>query len=326
MIYSINERPWTYFSPRASELVFDAHKNYLFDLSYLTGLQVSGPPEKAQAFLQGQLTCDLREVDPQKMQRGALCNLQGRILALLDVVDWPSHHGFHLFLPQDLLSSTQSALNKAAMLSRLSLSPLTNYHCLGFYQQNDVHGLPITMDLKTNAYAFYDHERFAYYALGKGFYIFLIKTEDTASFCQGFIDADQWRGSLAWHFLQLKHGGFEIYPNTRARFLPHRVGLQHSGHVSFNKGCYKGQEIIVRMQHRATQKHAMKTFHLQTEDALFAGQTIFSSDGTRELGELIDYSPLEQEGQFLVLASLHHDSPGVLYFENHQNPLAIDYL
>src|SRR5690606_6290777 len=34
--------------------------------------------------------------------------------------------------------------------------------------------------------------------------------------------------------------------------FPHDIGMDHLGGVDFKKGCYVGQEVVSRMQHRGT--------------------------------------------------------------------------
>jgi len=57
----------------------------------------------------------------------------------------------------------------------------------------------------------------------------------------------------AWHALRIASGVAESgtdYPLGDA--FPHDVLLDQSGGVGFRKGCYVGQEVVSRMQHRGT--------------------------------------------------------------------------
>jgi tRNA-modifying protein YgfZ len=56
-----------------------------------------------------------------------------------------------------------------------------------------------------------------------------------------------------WHALRIEHGVAESgadYPEGDA--FPHDVLLDENGGVGFKKGCYIGQEVVSRMQHRGT--------------------------------------------------------------------------
>jgi len=303
--YCINNRSLTLFAPMADELVFTPAKNYLFDLSYLGVIRVEG--ERVSEFLQGQLSCDLRDVNPQTMRQGALCNLKGRVLALLDVIDW---QGLHLILPNDLLEDTQSSLAKTAMFSKVKLTALLSWQMFGFYMQSREELIPFNMNLPETRFSAVAEDGCYCYSLGNNLYILLSKPELASSLTATFNQQGQWRGSLAWHALQLQHNSLEIYPQTRGEFLPHRLGLQLSGHLSFNKGCYKGQEIIARTHFRAKLKHEMKLFTIHSKIPPQSGKKLFSKDGETEIGELIDFCPLSEE-TFLVAASVLLDQPGI---------------
>jgi len=318
--YPINSREYTCFTPIKNELTFEKNINYLFELSYLAGLHIQG--ELAQPFLQGQVTCDVKEVSLQQCRQGALCNLKGRILALLDIVHW-ERHGFQLIVPTDLLHQTQASLAKTAMFSQVTLSPNANVQLFGFYLQNEMDTTPMDEKLPTNRYDCVQGEHYCGYHLGDNLFIFMVDNEHVKDFTHPFIKRSQWRGSLAWHALQLANKHLEIYPESRGLFLPHRIDLQHTQYLSFNKGCYKGQEIIARTHYRAKLKHGLKVFTVQTDAALQSGQKILSADGATEVGELIDYCPLGNN-TYLIATSIVLEAPSKIKLEHHSELITLE--
>jgi folate-binding protein YgfZ len=52
-----------------------------------------------------------------------------------------------------------------------------------------------------------------------------------------------------------------LYPQTVGEFFPHDLNLPALGAVSFTKGCYRGQEIVARMQHRGNLKRGLYIFN-----------------------------------------------------------------
>ncbi|RUR16097.1 CAF17-like 4Fe-4S cluster assembly/insertion protein YgfZ [Legionella septentrionalis] len=306
MVY-INNRALTVFSPLAEELKFSPGKNYLFDLSYLHIMKVNGI--QAETFLQGQLTCDVRQVTAQQMQPGASCDLKGRVVTLLDVVNW---HGLHLILPADLFKTVQGALAKVALFSKVNLEDAELMHAFGFYHQNPADPIPFNIQLPGEPLHMTQTESYCCYSLGNGLYIFLLNHNEAELISSLFKAQHQWRGSLAWHFLQLQHRQFEIYPESSGLFLPQRLGLQYSGHISFNKGCYKGQEIIARMHYRSKPKHEMKLFQITVDPSLLqSGKKLWTEDGKSEIGEIVDFCPTA-DGKFLVLGSVVFEHPDMV--------------
>lgn len=293
----INSRSLSTLHSIGDELVLDKTKNYLFDLSYLAVLDVIG--DKAADFLQGQLTCDLNQLSDVTMVQGALCNLKGRVLSLMDIINW---EGIKLILPLDLIEQTQQSLIKSAMLSRVQIQSNSKLKVFGFYLQNVEDLLPLSDFFPNKDFSFVSTSSYCYYHLGKGFYLFIIDSADT-EFLQSFAKKDHLLGSLTWHSLMIKQGYFSIYPESRGLFLPHRLGLHLKTVISFNKGCYKGQEIIARMHYKSTVKHEMRLFELQTSGKIFSGQKVMSPSDNVEVGELVDYS-LIGDNSYLVAISM----------------------
>lgn len=315
--YLINSRPLSTLFSLEKELHFEAGKNYLFDLSYLSSLAVVG--ERAAEFLQGQLSCDIREISATTMRQGAMCNLKGRVLALLDVLDW---QGFQLIVPQDLLAETQNSLSKTAMLSRVSLKPTSLYRFFGFYLNNKDDLLVGEFPLPDKPLGVAGSDEACCYALDEHFYLLIIKDKLVPGLTKSFISAQQMRGSLAWHRLQLLHKRIEIYPESRGLFLPHRIDLHLSGFLNFDKGCYKGQEIVARTHYRAKLKHGLRVFRLNTAEALVVGKRLFLVGGQTEVGELIDYCPLGNN-EYLIALSILFEHPNEVLIEGQKNPVLI---
>lgn len=66
-------------------------------------------------------------------------------------------------------------------------------------------------------------------------------------------------------------------------FFPHDLLMDRNGGLNFKKGCYVGQEVVSRMQHRATARRRLVTVNAET--ALPAAGASISAGG-REIGTL----------------------------------------
>lgn len=315
--HSINTRALTTSLPIKEEQTLDTMKNYLFDLSYLTVLDLVG--ENAGAFLQGQVTCDVRAISERSIIQGAQCNLKGRILALLDILDW---HGLKLVIPEDLSQFVQDSLTKTALLSRVSIQKNTQLKAFGFYLQNPNELLPFGCSLPLETLSLKQASNYCCYHLGQGLYVLLIQPSLENDLCQPFIEQNQWRGSLTWHTLTMRHGQLAIYPESRGLFLPHRLELHQTPAISFNKGCYKGQEIIARMHYKSQLKHEIRLFEIDTQTSPYSGQKVMALSGETEIGELVDYSFLGND-RYLVAISLLKGTNSAVLFENQTNPIEL---
>lgn len=259
--------------------------NTWFTLSDLALLRIDGA--QAASFLQGQLSCDVREVNPEQIRPGALCNLKGRIIALLDVIDW---RGLALVLPQSLKTYVENDLAAVARLSHVTLKAEDNIHFVGLYCP-EPHTFRGTLP-KVLHHTSHVNQTFCY-ALAPDLYLFLSKEP---------MDVPVIQDNLTWHQLLLERHLMRIYPKTSGHFLPQPLGLHHTKCFSFHKGCYKGQEIIARMHYRGSHKYSLQKAILSSDRPLFPGMHILSLN-QEPLGELIDFAPTG-DGNYLILASI----------------------
>jgi folate-binding protein YgfZ len=240
-------------------------------------LSVSGPD--ATTFLQGQLTADIREITPTKPGFAAYCNPKGRIRALFRI--FYDQHSYFLQLPMGVLPSALAALKNVARFSKVTLQDVsTQYDKIGFYltetnleilkiaDLKDIFVLPLPA---SNSYKRLE-------LLGLPDAIKLICDKISLSENSDIFDFD------AWKSLDIQAGIPEVWPETIEQFLPHVLNLPALGAVSFNKGCYCGQEIVARMEYRADIKH--KLFNLKPpnlNNKMLPGDKIFSGNNSDEV-------------------------------------------
>ncbi len=315
---TINQRDFPCTETIEAALHLESGKAYFCTLDQHAILEVSG--EKAAEFLQGQLTCNIEEINAHTMRRGALCNLKGRILALMDIVYWQNR--FFLILPRDLLDTTRQALLKVALFSRVTLTPLSSYNIYGLLGDktnlvlNDGVAIPEVIHGVSAS-----DSRFCY-RLNDQSAVFITPQSLVTQTCNLI---EKTCGEFTWHTAQLKQGTPSIYPHSRGLFLPHHLGLQHTSVLSFEKGCYKGQEIIARMHYRAKIKHTPKLILIRNTKDFFCGQKIYHAETRLEIGEIIDFSPINQT-QSLLLISTTQPASQAVFFEQEENNIALPIL
>lgn len=78
-----------------------------------------------------------------------------------------------------------------------------------------------------------------------------------------------------------------IYAATIGTFFPHDINLPQLGAVSFSKGCYRGQEIVARMEYRGNLKRGLYIFTLP-QTKIEPGNDVVSTDG-KVVGTIVRY-------------------------------------
>lgn len=168
----------------------------------------------ALTFLQGQLSCDMREIGPERLSLGCYCNLKGRVFAAPYIYSVPE--GFHLILPADLAPAFIQSLSRVIAFSKATLTDISAQH-------------PATPVLENPQFEI---------APGVGFTLGPVESAPT----------DAWLAALITHKIPT------IALAQSEKFLPHYIGMIELGAVSFTKGCYLGQEIIARMHYKGNLK------------------------------------------------------------------------
>jgi len=200
-------------------------------------VKVSG--EDARDFLAGLVTTDVKQVAPGLGRFGALLTPQGKIIVDFLITEAPSGHGGGLLIdvPRALAQGLADKLRLYKLRARVGIENLSDE--LGVLAAWD--GDPVvTPDL-----AFADPRLSA---LGWR----VLAPEALAAKVADLIGADLVEASeYEAHRIAcgVPRGGLDfIYGDA----FPHETNMDRLHGVDFDKGCYVGQEVVSRMQHRGT--------------------------------------------------------------------------
>lgn len=127
--------------------------------------------------------------------------------------------------------------------------------------------------------------------------------------------ADAWQPSLAemstlaWDSVEIAAGRAWVEEGTREAFVPQMLNLDLTAGISFKKGCYPGQEIVARTHYLGKVKRRMLRFAVawdaatplpQPGDAVHA-----AGDADQALGQLVLAAPLDDDHlQLLVVLQM----------------------
>ncbi len=99
----------------------------------------------------------------------------------------------------------------------------------------------------------------------------------------------------AWRLANLRAGIAEIAAAQSEEFTPHMLNLDLVDAVSFDKGCYTGQEIVARTHYRGSSKRRM--YCLSCDAAVQPGDEIL--DGGTKAGTVVNF----MNGELLAVVS-----------------------
>lgn len=89
-----------------------------------------------------------------------------------------------------------------------------------------------------------------------------------------------------WIRAEIKAAIPDLREATLETFIPQMTNLQALKGVSFNKGCYTGQEIVTRLQHRGKLTKPMYLALVKTNTLPNAGDQLHSADKSN-VGQIV---------------------------------------
>ncbi|HST93949.1 MAG TPA: folate-binding protein [Microvirga sp.] len=195
-------------------------------------VRVSG--EDAKGFLDGLVTCDLDRVSPRAARLGALLSPQGKILFDFIVFEAPAEieGGYYLDVLKVHAPDLAKRLSFYKLRARVAVQDLSETLAVAAGWDGpppaDEAGL-VAADPRLPA-------------LG---WRAIVAAEDAAEFA----DAPAERYHARRIALGVPEGGRDFLFGDA---FPHEALMDQLHGVDFDKGCYVGQEVVSRMQHRGT--------------------------------------------------------------------------
>ncbi|MBW3528784.1 tRNA-modifying protein YgfZ [Shewanella sp. NKUCC05_KAH] len=272
----------------------------LANLSHLGLIKVVG--EQGRSFIHGQVTTDISSLATDQWRWGAHCDPKGKMLASFRT--FAIQDALFMLMPKDAIEVDLPQLQKYAVFSKATLSNASaEWTLLGVageqasqFVNKHFGDIQQELTLIENGAILKDTERFI-----------LVLTPDAAAALVAQSELSVFDAS-AWQALEIAAG----YPNLAAshasQYVPQMCNLQAVNGISFNKGCYMGQETIARMKYRGGNKRALYILrgHTSLQITLASGLEIAMEDSFRRGGQIIEF--VQRGNQVLLTAVLPNDT------------------
>ncbi|CAN5215978.1 folate-binding protein YgfZ [soil metagenome] len=270
----------------------------IVNLNHLGLIKVQGAD--AEKFLQSQLTCDVREVNEHNSRLGAYCNPQGRILACFRLFN--QQQAFYLQMPQEIIANTLTVLKKYAVFSKVNLTDVSEELAILGYTGPNAHEVLkklLNADVAITANAVTQNQQFILLTQPAHEQELpryeIVSTPDAIQQVQQQLQQTPINKSYYWDYLDIVAGIPCVYTTTIGLFTPHQINYPTLGGVSFQKGCYPGQEIIARMHYLGKLKQHMYRATLATENAIPKPGTELCDADQHTIGNIVRVSMSNQE-------------------------------
>ncbi|RUO25833.1 hypothetical protein CWE09_03635 [Aliidiomarina minuta] len=246
----------------------------------LGAIRVSG--EDCHKFMQGQLTCDIDQLQENQWVFGGHCDAQGKLWSVFRAA-W-MNGDLLLIQPLSSIDASLQQLKKFAVFSKVDITDASQH--LSFKLQLQPGKTSSTPSVKT------EKQR-----------LILNLTNAQLEVSEQPQKADY--GSEYWLAYEIEQGVPLIGPPLTTEFIPQMVNLDKLGGINFKKGCYIGQETIARMHYRGKNNRELRQLTGKSEQIPATGVQLERAigDSWRRAGAVLNAVRYDN-GEIALLAVL----------------------
>ena len=275
---------------------------HVVELQQTRLLLIKGP--EASKFLQGQVTCDMRELSSPVTRIGAQCNPKGRILSTFRALQIEPET-IALRIPASMMERATASLGKYIVFSKAKLHDGSDDYCLfGLYgegskqvAQTIFNVIPVDND------GWVGKNGNILIQLTQDHFECWIRSSEVTAFKQHIADYTVVGNLNDWNLSNIRAGIADIYPETIELFTPQEINYQLVNGINFRKGCYTGQEIVARLHYRGKLKRHMYRLSF-SGDQLPAPSSPLVNATTRHVCGYLVSAAFASSNQIEILASL----------------------
>lgn len=296
------------FGNPAAERAAARDANILVDLNHFALIRATGAD--CETFLNGQLTNDVRRVDGAHSQLSAWCSPKGRMLTLFRI--FRRHDALLLQLPASLRDDVLKRLRMYVLRAKVTLENADDAPIrFGIAGPDAPASLQVAAGTAPNAANDVSVSDGVMCARVPGIHprFELLVEPDRASrlwtaLRRGAVPV----GAEAWTWHDIMAGIPTVLPPTSDAFIPQMANLDLIGGISFDKGCYTGQEIVARLHYRGRLKQRMYRTRIEVDTPPLPADSIYDATNPNQSAGSVVVAAAAPDGGYELLAVLHCDS------------------
>jgi tRNA-modifying protein YgfZ len=246
-------------------------------LTQLGILKIAG--DDNENFLQNLLTNDISALAINQSQLSGFCNAQGRLFAIFLLIRRKDH--YQIILPKSMCALLQQRFTMYVLRSKVTITDQTDEQiCVGLTQPRD--NQIESLNLSNTIYQGHENNNHLSIKLPSNLnrWLYIAPQEQADQLCETLIE-QQWQldSDSVWNLLDIEAGLPMIFPESKEKFTPQQINLDLVNGVSFNKGCYPGQEIVARLHYLGKPSRRMFLAEAQTNIIPDVATEVTTEDG-----------------------------------------------
>jgi tRNA-modifying protein YgfZ len=297
----------------------------LTPLAYLGAFAVKG--EDAAQFLQGQLTCNINEVTEQNASLAAFCNAKGRVISTLLICKQAEE--FIVIAPLSLVQTVIRKLTCYILRAKVTIDDISNQYCLLGLTSDRAELGQLALPIESFAVSCHNNIYIVKLPGKTSRYLLIASCPDSKHLWENSINQGDLSpgNTTAWRFLDISSGLPWFNATMTEEYIPQMLNIDKFGGISFNKGCYTGQEIVARTHYLGKTKRELclaecnKSTNIQPETIIIDSTTgdsvgkILTFQSNENILRLLLVAPVGCNQNQLALNTSGHDKINIIPFQ-----------
>jgi len=260
----------------------------IVELNNRSLLKISG--NDAKVFLQSQFSNNINVIQSQEIQLNAYCQHQGKIVAILWV--FKKNNNFYISLPSDLKDILVEKLNIFKMMSDVIIEDFSS---------------------QINQYGVIDESSDNYFKIINNLSLYTSSKSIVTN-----ADYHLWEKACIDNNLP------EINLLNSERFIPQALNLDvNEIGVSFNKGCYPGQEVVARMHYLGKPKRRLFYFLSEFKASIGDLINVQGSKSLKASGVVIRVAKINEKYHLMATFEINHINDSIYLNNDINKPLTV---
>ena len=283
----------------------------------LSTIRLTG--KESHSYLQGQVTCDVNQIAEKGLLTGSHCDAKGKVFSVFRLFE--QAQSLHLLQHQDSIEQSLVELKKFGVFAKVEIekSALSFLCLVGQKSENWLKQKFSQLPDELNPVITENESTLIYLAGQRTRYLLINEASQLASLA--LETKLPIYNHNVWTLLEITEGFPQLNQQSVQKFVPQMLNVDAINGISFNKGCYLGQETVARMQYLGKNKKVMTAFDGKASQSTELSLEKQVSENWRSGGDVIASYIADNEQCYLQAVVAKDDEPNQYRLKVNELPL-----
>lgn len=255
------------------------------------------------AFLHGQFINDLNIVEQSGVQLSAWCNPKGQVISNFFIINTGTT--YLLLFKNELKEFVQKRLSMFVLRADVKIEDISNdVSLLGIANTDELSSLGLNASISAGEVKSINELTIVCLPDNSGRYLAIGNQDNIDVKENELAQTLKQTDSETWELLDILAGLAWITATTQEQFLPQMLNLDSLNGLSYQKGCFPGQEVIARLHYKGTVKKRITL--IRSEQDFTIGDKLCVEKPDNSVGTIINIAK-HTDGNNYALAVIELD-------------------